>query len=281
MRTRLLGREREVIIDTEGPFVVVGDRINPSGRMRLSESLSQGDLSLIREEALAQVAVGAQVIDVNVSVIGVDEEEVLPAAVEMVAEAVDTPISIDTASLRALERTLATCPGKPLVNSVTGEERSLQTVLPLVKEHRCAVIGMCMDEEGIPKTARQRLDIAQKILHRAEQQGIGREDVVIDPLATAVGADQTAALVTLEAIGLIYTNLGTNMILGASNISFGLPERGLMNRAFLAMAMAKGVGCALANPLDTEMRKIIATCDLLRGHDEYAERFLEHFRKGW
>lgn len=281
MRTLLEGAGTKVTIDTEGRFVIIGERINPSGRRRLAQSLAQGDMSLVRQEALAQVEAGAQVIDVNVSVVDVDEERTLPLAVETVVEAVDVPICIDTANHKALAEALALCPGKPLVNSVTGEEASLESVLPFVKEYGCAVIGLCMDEEGIPKETQRRLEIAQKIVDRAEKKGIAREDVIIDPLAMTVGAEHTAGVVTLEAIRLIRMNLGVNITLGGSNISFGLPERSLINRSFLAMAMAVGLTCAIVDPLDVEIRKTIAACDLLLGKDEYAMQFLERSRRGW
>ena len=281
MRTLLKGTAKEVVIGDESLLVIIGERINPSGRRRLAESLAQGDMSLVRQEALAQVEAGAQVIDVNASAVDVDEERILPLAVQTVAEAADVPICIDTTNYGALAASLPLCPGKPLVNSVTGEGVSLEAVLPLVKERGCAVIGLCMDERGIPKEAHGRLEIAQKIIDRAEKQRIAREDVIIDPLAMTVGADQGAGVVTLEAISLIRMKLGVNITLGGSNISFGLPERSLINRSFLAMAMASGLTCAIMDPLDVEIRKTIAACDLLLGRDEYAMRFLERSRRGW
>lgn len=281
MRTVLEGSRKKVMVDTGGPFAIIGERINPSGRKRLAESLAQGDMSLVREEALAQVEAGAHIIDINVSAADVDEKRILPLAVQTVVEAVDVPISIDTADRAALTAALAVCPGKPLVNSVTGEEASLEAVLPLVKEYGCAVIGLCMDEEGIPKEAERRLEIGKKIVATAERYGIPPEDVIIDPLAMTVGADHTAGVVTLEAITLIRMNLGVNITLGGSNISFGLPERSLISRSFLAMAIAAGLTCAIVDPLDVEIRKTIATCDLLLGRDEYAMRFLARSRGGW
>jgi len=278
MGTLLESVGKTVTIDSEGPFIIIGERINPSGRRRLAESLAQGDMSLVRQESLAQVEAGAQIIDVNVSAVDVDEGEILPMAVQTVAEAADVPICIDTANHKALGAALATCPGKPLVNSVTGEEASLEAVLPLVKERGCAVIGLCMDEEGIPKEAQRRLEIAKKIVGTAGAHGIPPEDVIIDPLAMTVGADHTAGVVTLEAISLIAMNLGVNITLGGSNISFGLPERGLINRSFLAMAMAAGLTCAIVDPLDVEIRKTIAACNLLMGRDEYAMQFLARSR---
>lgn len=281
MNTILQGESRQTIVGHDRPFVMIGERINPSGRRRLAESLAQGDVSLVQEAALAQVEAGAQVIDVNVSLVDIDEERLLPLAVQTVAEAVDVPISVDTANHEALAAALATCPGKPLVNSVTGEDASLETVLPLVKECGCAVIGLCTDEEGIPKEAQRRLEIAKKIMAAAEGYGIPPEDMIIDPLAMTVGADHTAGVVTLEAIRLIRMDLEVNITLGGSNISFGLPERSLINRSFLAMATAAGLTCAIVDPLDVEIRKTIAACDLLMGRDEYAMRFLACSRTGW
>lgn len=281
MRTLLEGVGQTVAIDAQGPFVIIGERINPSGRTRLAESLAQADMSLLRREALAQVQAGAHVIDVNVSTLDVDEEKILPLAVQTVAQAVDIPICIDTVNYEALAAALAICPGKPVVNSVTGEKASLDTVLPLVREHSCAVVGLCMDEEGIPTQAADRLKIAQKIVESAEKHGIGREDVIIDPLAMTVGADQSAGVAILEAIDSITRMLGVNMTLGGSNISFGLPDRGLINRSFIAMATAAGLTCAIVDPLDVEIRKTIAACDLLMGRDEYAVRFLQFTRRGW
>ncbi len=281
METTISSKTKSVVIGPELPFVIIGERINPTGRKRLAESLAQGDMSFVRKEALAQVEAGAEVIDVNVSAVDMDEERILPLAVQTVAEAVDVPICIDTANHKALAAALAVCPGKPVVNSVTGEEASLEVVLPLVKERACAVIGLCMDEEGIPKEARRRLEIGKKIVAAAEGHGIPPEDVIIDPLGMTVGADQTAGVVTLEAIRLIRMNLGVNITLGGSNVSFGLPERSLINRSFLAMAIAAGLTCAIVDPLDIEIRKTIAACDLLMGKDEYAVRFLARSRSGW
>lgn len=281
METILQGRGSTVLIRKDGPLIVIGERINPSGRRRLAECLAQGDMSLVRQEALAQVEVGAQAIDVNVGTADVDEERILPLAVKTVAETVDVPILIDTANYKALAAALAICPGKPLVNSVTGDESILETVLPLVKTRGCAVIGLCMDEKGIPVEANQRLEIARRIVRAAQDQGIGREDVIIDPLAMTVGTDYMAGAVTLEAVRLIAANLGVNIVFGASNISFGLPDRTLLNRTFLAMAVAAGATCAIADPLDVEIRRTIATCDLVLGRDEFATRFIDRCRAGW
>jgi 5-methyltetrahydrofolate--homocysteine methyltransferase len=281
MRTVLKGTAAEVLVSDQDRLVVIGERINPSGRARLAASLARGDMSLVRTEALAQAQAGAHVVDVNVSAADVDEKRILPLAVQTVAEVVDAPICIDTADPEALQAALSVCPGRPLVNSVTGEEASLEAVLPLVKDRGCAVIGLCMDERGIPASARKRMEIAEKIIERAESHGIATEDVIIDPLAMAVGADDTAGVTTVQAIRLISTNLRANITFGGSNISFGLPERSLLNRSFLAMAMWAGLTCVILDPLDVEVRKTIAACDLLLGKDEYAARFLADSRAGW
>jgi 5-methyltetrahydrofolate--homocysteine methyltransferase len=262
-------------------LILIGERINPSGRKKLAESLARGDMSMVREEAMAQVDAGAHAIDVNASAAEVDEVQILPQAVQAVAEVVSVPIVIDTSNHEALAAALEICPGKPLVNSVTGEDSSLTAVLPLVKEHGCAVIGLCIDEQGIPKGAGRRLEIARKIVRATEERGIPREDLIIDPLAMTVAADHTAGSVTLEAITAIAKELKLNIVYGGSNVSFGLPERSLLNRTYLAMAMAAGLTCVIADPLDAEMRRTIAACNLLLGHDEFAMRFIQHCRAGW
>jgi len=281
MRTILRGTGTEVAIDTDGPLVVVGERINPSGRKRMASALARGDMSSVRDEAIAQVQAGARVIDVNVSSPDGQEESLLPLAVQTVAAAVDVPIAVDTSSPTALAAALAVCPGKPLVNSVTAEASSLSAILPLVREHGCAVIGLCLDEAGIPVDASTRVELALKIIQAAADHGIGVEDIVIDPLALTVGADTTAAVATLEAIRTISASQGVNTILGGSNISFGLPDRGLINRSFLAMAMAAGLSSSILDPLDVEIFKTVSACDLLLGRDEYAMRFVQRYQNGW
>jgi 5-methyltetrahydrofolate--homocysteine methyltransferase len=277
VETRLTGVEKEVVIAPDRPTVLIGERINPSGRKRLAEALKAGDLGLVEQEARAQAEEGADVIDVNVGVVGLDEEAILPRAVQLAVEATGLPISIDTANAPALAAALRVCLGKPLVNSVNGEENSLQEVLPLVKEHGAAVIGLVMDEEGVAKTPERRLEIAEKIVGRAAKQGIPQEDVIIDPLALSVGADQQAALITLETIRLIARELGVNMTLGGSNASFGLPVREAVSDIFLALAIAAGVTCPIVNP--SMARRAILIADLLLGRDEFAMRYIAYCRQ--
>jgi len=264
-----------VVIGSHRPTVIIGERINPTGKRRLAEALAAEDMSLLQEIARAQVAAGAEVIDVNVGGPDLDEVRLLPLAVQAVAEAVEVPICIDSSRPAALAAALRVCPGRPLVNSVTGEETSLAAVLPLVKEAGAAVIGMTM-EYGVPPEPDRRLAVARQIVARAEEYGIPREDVIIDPMALSVGADQQAALVTLESIRLIRQELGVNITLGASNVSFGLPDRQAINQVFLTMALTAGVTCPIADPAVAH-RTILIT-DLLLGRDAYAARYLADYR---
>ncbi|RLC92301.1 MAG: pterin-binding protein [Chloroflexi bacterium] len=277
METILKGTKEVVRIAPDRPTVLIGERINPTGRKRLAAEFVAGNVEIVKDEALAQVAAGADVIDVNVGAAGVDQMALLPRAVEMVQEVVEVPLSIDTPDPAALAAALKVYQGKPLVNSVNGEEKNLSRVLPLVAEHGAAVIGLCMDDEGIPDDPHRRLEIALKIVERAEALGIPREDVLIDCLALTVGADSKAALVTLEAIRLVRAELGVNMTLGASNVSFGLPDREVLNRAFLAMAIWEGVNAPIVNA--ARVRQTVLAVDVLLGRDEFATRYIKHYRK--
>jgi 5-methyltetrahydrofolate--homocysteine methyltransferase len=271
---------QRVVISPSHPVVMIGERINPSGgrRKELAAQLAAGDMTLVREEARRQVAAGAGVIDVNVQSAQVrDEAAALVQAVEAVAQSVDVPICIDTNDGAALAAALRICPGRPLVNSVTGEEASLARVLPLVAEHHAAVIAMAMDDGGIPAEPRQRLAIAERIVRRAETFGIAPADILMDSLTLSVGADAQAAAVTLETIRLIRENLGLNLTLGASNVSFGLPLRQAINAGFLYMAIAAGVNCPIVDP--TKMRETVLVANLLRGADPHAGRFLAYYRE--
>ena len=275
--TILSSATKKVQISRHGPTVLIGERINPSGRKRLAAALLAGDMSIVESEARAQVAAGADIIDINVGAAGVDEERILPLAVQTAMAATDVPLSIDTTNPAALRAALAVYRGKALVNSVNGEESSLARVLPLVKEYGAAVIGLTMDGEGIPGDPVRRLKIAERIVARAEALGIPREDVVIDCLALTVGADQQAARVTLEAIRLVAQELGVNQSLGVSNVSFGLPERETINLAFLAMAIAGGVTCPIVDV--ARVRPTVLAVDLLLGRDAYAMRYIKAYRQ--
>ena len=282
VETILKGRGKPVIIADGRPTAVLGERINPTGKKKLAAALVAGDLEIVRQEAAAQVAAGADLLDVNVGAAGVDEVSLLPQAVRLVMDTVSVPIVIDTPNGQALAAALAAHrelnpDGRPLVNSVNGEEASLERVLPLVAEYGAAVIGLCMDEQGIPATPELRLAVAAKIVERAEALGIPRKDVVIDCLALTVGADTKAALTTLEAIRMVKAELGVNTALGASNVSFGLPEREVLNGAFLAMAIAAGLNCVIVDA--AKVRPFILAADLVLGRDDYAMRYIKAFRQ--
>ena len=276
MKTVLEGKKKTVTIERGGPTVIVGERINPTGRKKLGEALLSGDMDYVRNEAIKQVEDGADVIDINVGVAGGDEEKLLPMAVQAVSEVIDCPICIDSPHPTALPKALEICPGRPLINSVNGEEASLARVLPLVKEFNTAVIGLTMDDEGIPTTAEKRFAIAEKIVNRAAQLGISAENILIDCLALTVGADHQAALVTLEAIHRVSTELGVNTALGASNISFGLPDRETINELFLAMAIQAGLTCAIVHP--GKAKRGIMVVDMLLGRDEFAMNYIKYHR---
>jgi 5-methyltetrahydrofolate--homocysteine methyltransferase len=277
MKTIVSSAGKKVIIGDGHPTVLIGERINPSGRRRLSKALKAGDLGLVREEALSQVKSGANMLDVNVLVSGVDETALLPEAVQMVMETVDAPICIDSNNPRAIEAAIRLYKGKPLINSANGGERSLKEVLPLAKEYDAAVIGLTMDDQGIPKDADGRLRLSSKIVEQAELIGIPREDIVIDCLAMAVGADSSAGKVTFEAIRRIKAELGVNMTLGTSNISFGMPDRQLLNWAFLVVAIAAGVNCPIVDV--AEVRQIVLATDLSLGLDDYGTRYIKGYRE--
>lgn len=277
MDTVLQGRSETVVIGPEHPFCIIGERINPTGRKRFAEALKAGDLATVVSDTHAQVAAGADVLDVNAGIPLVDEAELLARMLELVQEHTTKPICIDSSVIEALEAGLAVYAGKPLVNSVTGEDDRLEEILPLVARHGAAVIGLANDETGIPETARQRLDIARKIVSAAGDHGIPPEDVVIDPLAMTVGADTEAVTTTLEAIRLIRDELGVNMCLGASNVSFGLPRRHELNAAFLPMAMAAGLTSAIMSTAQICVDQVRAA-DLLLGHDPWGARWIAEHR---
>jgi len=277
METRVSSPKKEVIIGDNQPTVLIGERINPTGKKKLAEALKAGDLEIVRREALAQVQAGADIIDVNVGVFGIDEAALLPKAVQAVMETVDTPLCLDSSNPDALEAALKVYKGKPLVNSVTGEEHSLKRILPLIKKYGAAVIGLVQDDDGIPKDAEGRVRVARKIVERAEAAGIPRENLVIDCLAFAVGAEPASGAAVMEAIRRIKAELGVNMTMGASNVSFGLPDRELLNNAFVVMATAAGATCLIVDA--AKVRSIILAADLVLGRDKRARRYIEAYRQ--
>ncbi|GMQ94070.1 MAG: methyltetrahydrofolate cobalamin methyltransferase [Acidimicrobiia bacterium] len=276
MKTTLSSDAMSVDIDTDGPLTIIGEKINPTGRKRLAATLKEGDLDYVVELAVRQVEAGADVLDINVGVPGIDEVKKMREVVSAVSSAVDVPLCIDSPNHESVAAGLEACPGRPLVNSVNGEERSMSAILPLVKKHDAAVIGLTLDEDGIPETAEARFAVAKKIIDRAESHGIPLESIVIDPLVLTVGADSDAAKVTLETIALLTAEYGININLGASNVSFGLPDRHTVNQAFLGMAMGAGASCAITDV--AKMAPTIRAADLLRGRDPHGMRYIKYFR---
>lgn len=276
MHTVLKGATKEVKIGIDRPFVIIGEKINPTGHKKLAAALQAGDFDYIRYLVERQIGWGAEVLDVNVGVPGLDEVAMIPRVVQLVASISDIPLCLDSGNPDVLAAGLAVAPGKPLVNSVSGEEKRLQTVLPIVKDRGAAVIGLTMDDNGIPATAEERLAVAEKILERAARLGIPAEDVIIDPLVLTVGSDSKAAFITLQTIDLIRKELGVNINLGASNVSFGLPDRPTINQAFLALAMQAGATCSITDP--AKMGATVKATDLLLSRDENSMRYLKYFR---
>jgi 5-methyltetrahydrofolate--homocysteine methyltransferase len=276
MNTTLKGTSKEVMIGGERPFVIIGEKINPTGNKKLGAALSEGDLGFVSRLAARQAAWGADVLDVNVGLPGLDEPAMMKRLVAMLGEEMGLPLCIDSSNLEVLAAGLAAAPGKPLVNSVNGERRGLEHILALVKERGAAVIGLTMDEGGIPATPEGRLRIAEKILESAAGFGLPAEDVIIDPLVMTVGSDNRAGLVTLQTIELLKRELGVNINIGASNVSFGLPERPAINQAFLTLAIQAGATCAITDPM--KLGFTVRASDLLLGRDAHAMRYIKYFR---
>jgi 5-methyltetrahydrofolate--homocysteine methyltransferase len=276
MRTILIGTSSEVAIDTEGPVVIIGESINPTRRKKLVTTLQERDFAYVLELAESQIRAGADVLDVNVGFPGVDDESLLPEAVIAIQEKFDVPLCLDSPNPRAIEAALRVMKGKALINSVNGKEESLRTLLPIAKKYNAAIIGLCMDDDGITNEPEKRAAIAGKIIERAVSEGIAAGDVIVDPLAMAVGAEPQACLVTLETIRLVHQNFGNNITMGASNISFGLPGRESLNAAFISVSILYGLSCPIANP--EKITGAIRATDLVLGRDDYAVRFVGHFQ---
>ncbi len=277
LETKISNGDTEVTIGGNRPTIMIGERINPTGKKKLADALRKGDMDAVLFEARAQVAAGAQVLDVNVVTDGVNEIDVLPRAIEAVLGKVNVPLCIDINNPAALKKALESYPGKALVNSVSAEEKSLEEVLPLVKAYNAAVIGLTLDDDGIPKSIEKRVEIAHRIVEKAAALCIPKEDIIIDPLALALGSDDQAAAVTLDTVKKINQQLGVNQTLGASNISFGLPNRNVVNMAFLPLAIAAGITCPTVNPIS--VGAIIAATDLVLGRDRFSINYIKDFRK--
>ena len=279
LTTLLSSKNQTVEINRANPTVIIGERINPTGRKKMLKALQDGDFDMVRNDAKSQMEAGAKVLDVNAGVPGADEPALLKQVMATVMEVTDVPLCIDTADPEALEAALKTYEGKALINSSNGEERSLSAVLPLAKEYGAAVIGLCMDDDGIPTSADARLKVASKIIERAGKLGIPVEDIVIDPLALTMGSDHTAGLVAMQTIEKVIAEFGVNITMGASNISFGLPDRKYINSTFIAMAIHAGLTCPITNPLEPEVSIAIKAADLSMGRDEYGMVWIQAFRK--
>jgi len=277
METKVSSEKEDVIIGRDRPTVLIGERINPTGRRGLAAALEAGDLALLGMEAASQVAGGADIIDVNVVADGVDEVKMLPLAAKAVMEEVDAPISLDSEDPEALSAALKICKGKPLVNSVSGQENSLKEVLPLVREYGTAVVALTVDDEGIPADTDRRVAIAHRIVKEATDLGIPLEDIIVDCLVLTVATDSNAGLVTLETARRIHTELGVNQTMGASNISFGQPDRDVLNRVFLSLAIASGVTCAYVNA--EKVSPTVLAADLILGRDPFSQRYVNGYRQ--
>jgi 5-methyltetrahydrofolate--homocysteine methyltransferase len=272
--TRLSSATREVVIGFERPFVVIGERINPTGRAKLAAEMSAGDFDTVVADAIAQVQAGAQMLDVNAGIPLADEPAILAHTVQLVQSVTNVPLSIDSSIVDALEAGLAAYQGKPLVNSVTGEEEQMERVLPLVARHGAAVVAISNDDTGISEDPDVRFDVAARIVSRAEDYGIRREDVVVDPLVMPIGAMATAGRQVFRLVRRLREELRVNTTCGASNVSFGLPNRPGLNASFLPMAIASGLTSAITSPLHGELMQAIRAADVLMGNDPHCASWI-------
>ena len=273
MKTILRGTSKEVVIDTNGPVVIIGECINPTRRKKLVSTLQEGNFDYVLELAESQIKASAEVLDVNVGFPGVDDVRLLPATVLAIKARFDIPLCLDSPNPKAIEAALKIAGGKCLINSVNGEEKSMNALIPIAKEYGAAIIALAMDDEGITHDPEKRLKVAEKILERAVKAGIKEEDVIVDPLAMAVSADPRACLVTLETIKLVHDRLGLNITQGASNISFGLPERDVLNAVHMTLSILNGLTCPIANP--EKIAVTVRAADLILGRDDFAIRYVE------
>ncbi len=283
METVVKSPTQTVVIGPDRPFVIIGERINPTGRKRLAAEMQAGDFSRVVADALAQVAAGAHILDINAGVPSAIpqkiEPELMVRAVETVQAVTDIPLCIDSSVVPALIAGLKAAKGRPIVNSVTGEEERMEAIFPVIAEYKVPVIAISNDETGISFDPKERFAIAKRIVDRAATYGIPPEDVIIDPLAMPVGAVDNAGRTLFAIVRMIREELGCNTMCGASNISFGMPNRALLNATFIAMAIAAGMTCAITNPLEKEIRHSIYAADTLNGNDESSMRYLSAMRE--
>jgi 5-methyltetrahydrofolate--homocysteine methyltransferase len=278
--TILSSASREVALGFERPFVIIGERINPTGRKALAEQMAAGDFSTVVADTTAQVEAGAQMLDVNAGIPLADEPAILAATVRLVQSLTDVPLSIDSSIVAALEAGLSAYVGKPLVNSVTGEEERLEQVLPLVARHGAAVVAISNDETGISEDPDVRFEVAKRIVERAADHGIPRADVVVDPLVMPIGAMATAGRQVFRLVRRLREELGVNTTCGASNVSFGLPNRSGLNGAFLTMAIASGMTSAITSPLHEEVRGAVMAADVMMGNDRDCVAWIRRYGEG-
>ena len=277
--TTISSATREVHIGFDQPFVIIGERINPTGRKILAEEMKNGDYSRVEADALAQVAAGAHMLDVNAGIPFADEPRILAEAVQLVQSITDVPLSIDSSIVEALEAGLAVYQGKALVNSVTGEDEVLERVLPLVAKHKAAVVAISNDETGISEDPDVRFAVAKKIVERAADHGIPYSDIVVDPLVMPIGAINTAGVQVMALVRRLRDELKVNTTCGASNVSFGLPNRNGINAAFLTMAMGAGMTSAITSPLHTEVMQAVRGGDVMMGHDPDCANWIRAYRE--
>lgn len=277
--TLISSANREVRIGFEQPFVVIGERINPTGRKILAEEMRNGDYSRVESDARAQVAAGASMLDVNAGIPLADEPKILAEAIQLVQSITDAPLSIDSSIIAALESGLAVYQGKPLLNSVTGEDERLEAVLPLVAKYRCAVVAISNDEAGISENPDERFDVAKKIVERAADYGIPYQDIIVDPLVMPVGAISSAGRQVLHLVKRLRTELKVNTTCGASNFSFGIPNRKGMDGHFLSMAIAAGMTSAITNPLHEPVMQGVMAANVVMGFDPNCARWLKKYRQ--
>lgn len=278
-RTTLRSPNREVTIGFDNPFVIIGERINPTGRKLLAEEMKRGDYSRVEADALAQVAAGADMLDINAGIPLSDEPKILADCIQLVQSITDVPLCIDSSIIAALEAGIAVYQGTPLVNSVTGEEESLEQILPLVKRKEAVVVGIANDESGISEDPDVRFAVAKKIVERALDHAIPTSNVLIDPLVMPIGAINSAGLQVLHLVRRLREELKVNTLCGASNVSFGLPNRNGINRAFLGMAITAGMTSAITNPLHSEVMEAVRGANVVMGHDPNCTEWLRHYRE--
>jgi 5-methyltetrahydrofolate--homocysteine methyltransferase len=279
MITTITGKNTEVKFGQGLPTVIIAERINPTGRKALAEELRFGKLDIVRSDAIKQSEAGAHIIDVNVGAVGVNEVEMLPLAIKTVMEVTDKPICIDSANPKAIKAALEVYPYKALINSVNGKEESMEEVLPMVKETGSAVVCLTMDSDGIKNDVESRVKVARKIIARADSLGIKREDLVVDCLVMTASTDTNSARITLETMKQVVAEFGVATTMGASNISFGMPNRELLNIHFMSMSIINGLTAPITDPLIEGLIPAMRAADFLAGRDPYGMIYISDYRK--